>query len=31
LGLGFVVAQPGDADNIPNQPVEEDEIEGIEP
>ena len=31
LGLGFVVAQPGDADNIPNQAVEEDEEEGIEP
>ena len=31
LGLGFVMAQPGDADNIPDQPVEEEEVEGIEP
>jgi hypothetical protein len=31
LGLGFVVAQPGDTDNIPNQAVEEDEVEGVEP
>ncbi len=31
LGLGFVVAQPGDADNIPNQAVEEDEVEGVDP
>jgi hypothetical protein len=27
LGLGFVMAQPGDADTIPNQAVEEDKIE----
>jgi hypothetical protein len=26
LGLGFVIAQDDDADNIPDQPVEEDEI-----
>jgi hypothetical protein len=25
LGLGFVFAQPGDTENIPNQPVEEQE------
>ena len=31
LGLGFVVAQPGDTDNIPNQAVEEHEVEGVEP
>ena len=30
LGLGFVIAQDGDADNIPDQPVEEDKIEGVE-
>jgi hypothetical protein len=28
LGLGFVIAQDGDADNIPDQPVEL--VEGIE-
>ena len=27
LGLGFVFAQPGDTDNIPDQPVEE--VEGV--
>ena len=30
LDLGFVHAQEGDSDNIPDQPVEEDKIEGIE-
>jgi hypothetical protein len=30
LGLGFVMAQDGDSDNIPDQPVEEEEAKGVE-
>ena len=30
LGMGFVVADKGDSNNIPDQPVEEDKIEGVE-
>ena len=30
LGMGFVVADNDDSNNIPDQPVEEDKIEGIE-
>jgi hypothetical protein len=30
LGMGFVPAQDGDTENIPNQPVEEEEVEGVE-
>ena len=30
LGMGFVVADNGDSNNIPDQPVEEDKIEGVE-
>jgi len=28
--MGFVVADKGDSNNIPDQPVEEDKIEGVE-
>jgi hypothetical protein len=29
LGMGFVIANDGDSDNIPDQPVEE-PVEGVE-